>query len=61
MSREWARGLTNSGAKIFGGEDLDGEVGVDLADDLCGVAVCEVGFLLDVRNAYGRRSAIPEK
>ena len=39
----WER--TDAGAEVFGGEDLDGEVWVDLADDLASVAVGEVGFL----------------
>lgn len=38
-------GLTNIRTEVFGVEDFDGQVGVDLADDLDDVAVGEMGFL----------------
>lgn len=44
----WVTGLTHFGAQVHGAEHLDGEVRVDLADDLCGIA-CEQMRLLCLR------------
>jgi hypothetical protein len=39
-------------AKVFGREDFYGQVRINLANDLCGVAVCEVGFLDECRGQW---------
>ncbi len=36
---------TNAGAEIYGGQDFNGEIRVDLANHLGGVSVGEMSFL----------------
>lgn len=52
---EWIPKRTDAGAEIFCREHFNGKVGVDLANDLGGVVVCEVGFLKLVSGEFVSR------